>query len=195
MATKNKKSLLKTIIIAVFFAVIVLVYYFSLNHSVSNEKKSTNISEKEELMQYDMIADYPKTPRETVKLHCRYYKLLYNSELTDEEIVDLNKKMMKLYSSELLSYNTESVMVNSIKDDIKKVEDEGYSYKAFTLPETSQITRYEQNGVNMASMEVTVTVGTKEKTGYVYQQYVLVEEEGQWKIYGWGQAQSQSQKE
>ena len=195
MATKNKKTLLKTIIIAVFFAVIVLVYYFSLNHSASNEKKSNNISEKEELMQYDMIADYPKTPRETVKLHCRYYKLLYNSDLTDEEIVDLNKKMMKLYSSELLSYNTESVMVNSIKDDIKKVEEEGYSYKAFTLPETSQITRYEQNGVNMASMEVTVTVGTKEKTGYVYQQYVLVEEEGQWKIYGWGQSQSQPQKE
>ena len=41
----------------------------------------------------DFQDNYPKTVRETVKLHCRYMKLAYNNEFSKDELIDANKKI------------------------------------------------------------------------------------------------------
>jgi hypothetical protein len=98
--------------------------------------------------------------------------------------------MRELYSEELLSVNPEETAVQSMKANITKMSEEGYTYKSYTLPEDSQINYYTQNGVDMASMQVTLTMGTSEKTGYYYRKYVLVKENSRWKIYGWGEGET-----
>ena len=40
----------------------------------------------------------------------------------------------------------------------------------------------------MATLEVTITVQTEDSMGYLYEQYVLVDEGGQWKILAWGES-------
>ncbi|MBO5509585.1 MAG: nuclear transport factor 2 family protein [Lachnospiraceae bacterium] len=188
MAKKNKNSLIKTITLAVFFVSIILIYFHYIANVNKNVKREPNKDELEQLVHYDMINDYPKSARDVVKLHCRYSKLIYANELTDDELTMLCNCMRQLYAKELLQYNPANTAVQALKNDIKRMEEEEYKYKSYTLPEASQIQYYNQYGVDMATMEVTITMGTKDEVGYYYQQYVLVEEDGKWKILAWGES-------
>lgn len=189
MAKKKKSSMVKTIILACFFVAIILIYFNSLNNRTPQRRSKPNPTELEQLMEYDMVGEYPKTPRDLVKLHSRYYKLIYTSKIDDDDLAVLNRQMRKLYSAELQSYNPENSTLEALKKDLKKVDEKGYSYRYYTLPEASQIYYYTQNGVEMATMEVAVSIATKEGMANMYQQYVLVKEDDQWKIQGWGASQ------
>ena len=90
MSSQKKKrgSVIKSVTIAIFFVAIVLFYFQSLNNRATEDKAEKKKTEREYLTDYDMIGDYPKTPRDVVKLYCRYYKLFYSQKLDDEELED-----------------------------------------------------------------------------------------------------------
>jgi hypothetical protein len=189
--SKKNNSIIKTVTVVVFLAAIILIFFNIVSRRNASTKYKANKTELEELTSLDLETDYPNSARDVVKLHCRYSKLIYGNDLEDVDDATLSRisdKMRALYSEELLSYNPQENALQSMKDNIDKMSEEGYTYKAYTLPEDSQINYYTQNGVDMASMEVTITMGTKEKTGYYYRQYILVKENSRWKIYGWGEA-------
>lgn len=183
---KKETSTVKTIIIAIILVVIVLVFFNHLSNKSSIERTDKVATELELLSNYDMLAEYPKTPRDVVKLHSRYFKMFYGEPLTDDELVILNQQVRYLYSSELLMLNDENGNLKALKNNIEKMKEEDYTYKSYELPEPSQIIYYTQEGVEMATMEVTVTVDMGENMGYLYVQYVLVKENEQWKILAWG---------
>lgn len=191
MSSQKKKqgSVIKSVTIAIFFVAIVLFYFQSLNNRATEDKTEKKKTEIEYLTDYDMIGDYPKTPRDVVKLYCRYYKLFYSQKLDDDELRQLNSKLINIYSDELMKYNTETSMLAGLKKNIKKMRDEGYSYKAYLLPEASQIKTYTQDGKEMATMEVEITMDMKDSKGYIYEQFVLVKEADRWKILAWGDSE------
>ena len=119
--------------------------------------------------------------------------MFYGKTLTDDELVILNQQVRYLYSEELLSYNEENKNLNSLSESIDKMKDDGYVYKLCELPEPSQIDYYTQNGVEMASLEVRITLRVTEDDEksmvYSYVQYVLVKENDKWKIQAWGTSQ------
>ncbi|MDE6025065.1 MAG: hypothetical protein K2G45_06420 [Lachnospiraceae bacterium] len=177
---------MKGIIIAIFMVAIVLFYFNYLSNNSSKKKTERQLDELQQLCEYDMLGNYPKTPRDVVKMHCRYLKVFYGQDLNDDELYTLNQQVRNLYSSELLSYNSETDTLRNLKQNIEKMTDEGYVYKTYVLPEASQIKFYTQNGVEMATLEVEITVDVKKDKGYIYAQYVLVKENEQWKILAWG---------
>lgn len=184
---KKWKSTIKTVAIAVFFVAIFLIYFNSLGNKSSQPRSEKAKTEVEQLSSYDMLGNYPKTPRDVVKLHCRFFKIFYGEKLTDDELYILNQQVRYLYSSDLLALNNENANLINLKNSIEKMDEEGYLYKSFTLPEASQIKEYTQNGIEMATMEVTVTIDMEDTIGYLYVQYVLVKENDQWKIEAWGE--------
>ncbi|MBP3621361.1 MAG: hypothetical protein J6J16_06340 [Lachnospiraceae bacterium] len=187
---EENKSTLKMVILAIFFIVIILIYFNSLGNKSSEPRSEKAETEVEQLSNYDMVGNYPKTPRDVVKLHNRYLEMFYGEEsVSDDELYILNQQVRNLYSSELLALNNENTNLQNLDNSIDKMKKEGYIYKTYELPEASQIIYYTQNGVEMATMEVTVTVDMeKEKSmGYLYIQYVLVKENEQWKILAWGE--------
>lgn len=186
--SKKNNSIIKTVTVVVFFAALILIFFNIVSRRNASTKDKANKTEIEELTSLDIEENYPNSARDVVKLHCRYSKLIYGNEIDDETLGVISDKMRELYSTALLSFNPEDTAVQSMKDNIAKMKEEGYTYKAYTLPEDSQISYYTQNGVDMASMQVTITMGTKEDTGYYYRQYILVKENSRWKIYGWGEA-------
>lgn len=190
MLVKKKKenSLLKNLILAFFFVGIILVYFNHLSNNASRKRTTSEKTDIETLVEYDMQGNYPKTPRDVVKLHCRYMKLFYSKKLEDIEIKELNSKVIGLYSSELMRINTEETIYADLKANIKDMKKEGYVYLMYTLPEISQIKTYTKDGKNMATMEVEIALDTKEQKGYMYIQYVLVKENEQWKILAWGES-------
>ncbi len=186
---KNKKSSgIKTVVIAIFLVAIVLFYFNYLSNRSSIDRTPAEETELQQLMEHNMVGEYPKTPRDVVKLHCRYFKQFYGEELTDDELVVLNQQVRCLYSSDLLDVNPENDNLKALKKSIEASKDK-YIYKSYALPEASQIEYYTQNGVEMATLEVTITVETEDSMGYLYEQYVLVEENDQWKILAWGESQ------
>ncbi|MDD6401100.1 MAG: hypothetical protein PUG10_05770 [Lachnospiraceae bacterium] len=188
MKKKKENSLLKNLILAFFFVGIILVYFNHLSNNASRKRTTSEKTDIETLVEYDMQGNYPKTPRDVVKLHCRYMKLFYSKKLEDIEIKELNSKVIGLYSSELMRINTEETIYADLKANIKDMKKEGYVYLMYTLPEISQIKTYTKDGKNMATMEVEIALDTKEQKGYMYIQYVLVKENEQWKILAWGES-------
>ncbi len=186
---RSKGSNVKTIVVAVVLVGLVLFYFNHLSNKSSERRTEAVKTELELLMSYDMIGEYPKTPRDAVKLHCRYFEIFYSQDVKDEELVVLNQQVRKLYASELLAYNDENKNLTELKKNIEKTKDMGYEYRSYALPEASQIIYYTQDNVDMATLEVTVTMDTDEDLGYMFMQYVLVKENDQWKILAWGQSQ------
>ncbi|MBE5943703.1 MAG: hypothetical protein E7258_02170 [Lachnospiraceae bacterium] len=188
MEDNNKKetSSAKTLIIAIIMVIIVLFYFNHLSNKSSEKRTEKAETELELLSAYDMLGEYPKTPRDVVKLHCRYFKMFYGESLSDDELVILNEQVRYLYSSDLMMLNDENTNLKALKKNIEKMKKEGYTYKSYELPEASQIIYYTQDGVEMATLEVTVTVDMEDSMGYMYIQYVLVKEFDQWKIKAWG---------
>ncbi len=186
---KQKGAGIKGIVIAICMVVIVLFYFNYLSNNSSKKKTERQLNELQQLCEYDMQGNYPKTPRDVVKMHCRYFKVFYGQELNDDELYTLNQQVRNLYSSELLSYNSETDTLRNLKQNIKKMTEDGYVYKTYALPEASQIKHYTQNGVEMATLEVEITMDVKKDKGYIYAQYVLVKENEQWKILAWGDSQ------
>lgn len=190
MKQGKKRYNIKGIIIAVLLASLVLYYFNYLSNQSSKRKTASQKEELEQLMEYNMSLDYPNTPRDVAKLHNRYLKLFYGQSLNDDDLVVLNEKVRTLYCTELLAMNTETSTLNGLKQNIEDMDKQGLVYKSYTLPEASQVQYFTRDGKEMASLEVTVTVGSDDGVGYRYVKYILIKENNQWKIYGWGDAQT-----
>lgn len=189
MAKKSKSGIsIKSIVIAVLCIALILFYFNYLSNRSSKQKTQRQLDELAALSEHDMLNEYPKTPRDVVKMHCRFFKVFYGQSLTDDDLYTLNKQIRYLYAEELLNYNSEDAMLTSLKNNIEKTSKEKYKYKSYILPEASQVKTYTQNGQEMATMEVQIMVDTKDASGYVFMQYVLVKENGQWKILAWGES-------
>lgn len=189
MAGEKKESNVKTIVVAVFLVALVLFYFNHLSNKSADKRTEKQLSEVESLMNYDMINEYPKTPRDVVKLHNRFFKLYYGEKLSDDELVALNHKIRNIYCTQLLSINSEDKMLSDLKKNIEQLREKKIEYKSFELPEASQIKKYTEDGIEKATLEVAVTVSSDNQKGYMYVQYLLVKENEQWKIYGWGDSQ------
>lgn len=190
MKQDKKRYNIKGIIIAVLLIALVLYYFNYLSNQSSKRKTESEKAELEQLMEYNMSLDYPNTPRDVAKLHNRYFKLFYGQSLSDDELVVLNEKVRTLYSTELLAINAEITNLNGLKQNIKDMNEQGYVYKSYTLPEASQVQYFTRDGKEMASLEVAMTIGTKDGIGYRDVRYILIKENDQWKIYGWGDVQT-----
>ena len=130
MANKTQKSItVKSIIVAVFFVVLVLSYFNHLSNKSATRRSDAQKTEIQTLMDYDMEMEYPNTPRDVAKLHNRYFKLFYGQSLSDEELSSLNKKVRMLYCHDLLVANPEADSLLKLKNDIEAVKDAGYTYK------------------------------------------------------------------
>ena len=106
-------------IAAIIIVIGVIGFYFTMSNRMSGKQNVKNTSEIEKLLNYDFQDDYPKTVRETVKLHCRYMKMAYNNEFSKEELFDANKKMRELMDDELLAINSEDAQLKSLENDIQ----------------------------------------------------------------------------
>lgn len=190
MKQGKKRYNIKGIIIAILLVALVLYYFNYLSNQSSKRKTESEKAELEQLMEYNMSLDYPNTPRDVVKLHNRYFKLFYGQSLSDDQLVVLNEKVRTLYSTELLAINAEITNLNGLKQNIKDMNDKGYVYKSYTLPEASQVQKFTRDGKEMASLEVAMTIGTKDGIAYRDVRYILIKENDQWKIYGWGDVQT-----
>ena len=120
---KKKKGSLETVkfvVVAIFLVAVVLIYFNHLGNRSSKRKEEATKTETDELETYDFISNYPKTPRDVVKMHCRFFKLMYGDGVSDDDLVILNQQVRNLYSQEILAFNTENDNLVNLKKNIQK---------------------------------------------------------------------------
>lgn len=180
-------QIIRFVIIAVLAACVILAAYIRLTNQSKNSAKDAeeNMTEVEVLKQYDMQNDYPNTARDVVKLQCRYMKSIYNEPLEESELCELNERTRALYAEALLNENPESEQFENLKRDVEDFQSASKLYVNYTVDSENNVKYSEENGREYAIVYVTCGIKEGGTTNAVVEEYVLLKEEGKWKILGW----------
>lgn len=184
--TKKRVSI---VVLVMAVVLIVGMFAFVAYRTPKSVEDATQITEKDELMHKNIAADYPKTPREVLKLYNRYILLLYGSqgeELTDQEIQTLGQQMRELYDEELKSMNPEDTQKLSLVQELSAFRKAQKVMIQTNVCSSNEVEYIDINGDSGASVQVSYFVkeGNKEFTR-TYQKFLLrKDEQGEWKILG-----------
>lgn len=182
-----KKQKTNVFILRVVLIVLaVLAAYFVVNNRAKEGPNAEDGSEVDKLLNYDFTDQYPKTVKETVRLHCRYMKCAYNNEFTEEELKKANQQIRNLYDDELLDYNEESAQLASLKEDIQYYADNKQKIISYSFGEDSQIEYNTEKNIDYAKIKVTVLLRKDSSSAKGQEEYILRKNDnGEWKILGW----------
>lgn len=173
-------------IVIMLIVILGLAYYTYLNNNANNRQETSEETETEKLLNYDFESNYPKTVRETVKLHCRYLKSAYNNVFTEEELFTINRNVRELFDEELLKNNAEEDQFQRLKNEIQLYEENKQKFVSYSLAEASQVQYNTEDGVEYAKMKVTIVLKVDSSTMSGEEEYILrKDEQGRWKILGW----------
>lgn len=182
----KKRSVKGFTTIVLLVMIIGLAYFTYLNSTVNDRQEISERTETEKLLKYDFENDYPKTVRETVKLHCRYLKSAYNNAFTEEELFIVNQNTRQLFDEELLQHNAEDKQLQGLKDEIQLYADSKQKFASYSLAEASQVKYNTENDNEYAKIKVTISINKGSGVISEDEEYILRKDEnGRWKILGW----------
>ena len=152
-----------------------------------NGPKETELTEVQKIITKELETDYPKTPREVVKLYNRIVECYYSEEtdqkdISDEELKALSKQMLQLLDEEVLLANQEEEYYNFVLDEIKVFEVNDTYIVESTVCDSNdvQYVTDPNNGDKLAYVSTSYLMNSLEK---IYQKFILREDEkGKWKI-------------
>ena len=191
---KKKKSkdsqlgqMIRFIIILVLVAgVIIAVYLRMTNQSKNSAKKAEEYMPETEILKlYDLDGKYPKTARDVVKLHCRMLKCTYNEKLSDDDYAVLTSQMRNLFSDALLAQNDYDTQLEELKRTTKEFRSDGKIYISYTVDQEANIQYSTVDGVEYALVLMSCNIKQSAGTNALSQEYLLIKEDGKWKILGW----------
>lgn len=178
----------KYVIIAIAcISVICASFFFFMQGSQEDEK---NLTEIEKLVVRDLEKNYPKSPREVVKLYNRIVKCYYGSQTpTEKELRDLTDQMLCIMDDDLLLVNPRDEYFASVVGDINQYKRDKKQLVSTDVCSTNDV-KYitdDKNGEeekdNLAYVSASYFVNTDGKFSYTYQEFVLREDaDGRWKI-------------
>ncbi|MBQ4057802.1 MAG: hypothetical protein IJD40_02590 [Lachnospiraceae bacterium] len=185
-----KKGTKAFTLVVFIVALLALGLYIYVTNEAAGKQDVTPTSEKEILLNYDMVENYPKTVRETVKMHCRYLKYIYNEgfskDFTEDDLFVMNQRIRQLFDEELLEINSADEQLRNLKKEMDLYQTNKQKIVSYTLAEASQIEYNTDKGNEYAKMRVTIAMRIDGASFSVDEEYILRKDaDGKWKILGW----------
>ena len=108
------------IVIAVLVALGLGYYYYLANKDTGKDATdiAADTSEVSVLISKDIMANYPESPKDVVKLYARITKAYYDTSLTNEQIEALGKQARLMFDDELKNTQTDADFYEKLKEDI-----------------------------------------------------------------------------
>lgn len=184
--TKKRGGVILLILIAV---VIVGLFTAVAYRTPKSAEDTVELTELDELLNKNITAAYPATPREVMKLYNRYMVCLYGaegSELKDDEVRALGRKMREMYDEELLGANPEESHLLSLSQELATFRNDKKVMIQANVCDSNEVEFIDVDGASGALLEVSYFVkkGTKDFSR-TYQQFLLRKDSsGKWKILG-----------
>lgn len=192
-----KKKYTSTLIIVVMMVVAGVGYYYYLSNkapSVDATQQSVDNQELADLVSRDIENNYPKTPREVVKLYMRIAKQYYGSSVSEEQLEKLGRQARYLFDDELKSKQTEQEYINALKRDVSDYKNANRYISDFKLDSTSNINYQTLKDKKYASIDTVFYLRENYNLVYSYTKFTLRQDNfGNWKILYWELTQPDSQ--
>jgi hypothetical protein len=182
-AAKQKKGAVIGVI-ALCAIIVLTFYYYLVNHAPTKETQDQTMTETEKIIAYDLDADYPQTPRETVKLFARIMKALYDNP-EDREIEPLALKIRELYDEEFLDSNPQETYLSSLKSDISGWKESDRRITNYLLVNEDLEQEKELEGVKYSVNYVSYTIQENGKFTETWKVLLRQDKENKWRILGW----------
>ena len=184
--TKKRRGVIFLILVAVL---IVVAFALVAYCTPKTAEEATEVTEADTLMNLNIEGNYPATPREVMKLYNRYMLCLYgadSSELTDDEVRALGRKLREMFDDELLEENPEEVHLLSLSQEIAAFRTDEKVMIQANVCDSNEVDYIDVDGASGALLESSYFVkkGTKEFSR-TYQQFLLRKDKnGNWRILG-----------
>ena len=176
----------KTTIIVIAIACIVLIcggFYFALSNGEGGQEKE--LTEVEKLITKDLTNNYPKTPREVIKLYNRIMMSYYDEETTQEQLEDLVDQMMLLLDEEVLLVNDKDTYYASVLAEVALYAEKQRVILEANVCDSNEVKYVEDTDKDDEIAYVTSSYFVREKGEFYkdYQEHVLRKDaEGRWKL-------------
>lgn len=199
----------KGMIIVLLLAAGLLFYAYLSGKDGTDSEVTKEASEISKLFAKDLSTEYPKTPREVVKLYSRITVCFYAEECTDEELEKLADMSFALFDDELVDKNPREEYMEELKSVISEYAASERVITDYTVQSSNMIEKYTADGQEYAKVRVMYSMrdftrleedgggflqgcGKAKKKNNVYQYYTVYEDfllrkddNGQWKILVW----------
>ncbi|MCM1268567.1 MAG: hypothetical protein NC302_11745 [Bacteroidales bacterium] len=187
----KKSGIVKTVIIVVLLAAIVLTFFLYQSHR-SRQRQAQQADPVATVVQSVLMRDlehnYPPTPKEVLKYYAEITECFYNESYTDDELLLLANKIQELYDAELVANKTKEQYIEDLKTDITKMKQDGYSIASYEVSASTDVEYFTQDGYSCARLYCTFYLRQAGSTGRApsLERFLLrQDEDGHWKIMGW----------
>ena len=174
---------------------LVLGYFFYLSvRKGKDADEETQVGVVQEVLMRNLDKNYPPSPREILKYFGELTQCLYDEEYTEEEFSQLAMKVQELYDEELIANKTQEQYVEDLRWDIAQFKDQNTIVSSYSLPSSTDVEFFTQDGYSWARLYVEFTLRTGTHLNFANEIFLLRRDDnGHWKIYGWTLEADESQ--
>ncbi len=181
---------MKGIIILFFGGLCVLGIFFRMNNKKtpgSEEEKVAKITAVDEVLQRNLVTNYPNSPKEVVKYFAEITKCYYNEDLSEDgKLEEVADQMLKLYDDELVAYKTHMDYLFDLQSDINFYKENGYTISSYAPSASTDVFYFREDGFDWARLYCAFTIKSGQYRKTINEVFVLRKDENShWKIYGW----------
>ena len=180
------KNVVRTAILIICVAVIIVGYYFYLSRRGGTMREETAEgveSELSKVLAKDFSKEYPETPRSVVKWYNRIIMLYYDEETSDQDVERLCDQAMMLFDADLLQANPKEFYLANVRADITDYHSRGREIRQTSVQNSGDVEYKTIKDRDYAY--VIAYYFTKEGSNYTrtYQKFALRKDDaGKWKI-------------
>ncbi|MCR4605845.1 MAG: hypothetical protein K5639_07615 [Eubacterium sp.] len=192
VAKKRKSIITFSFVICILAVAAVGGYYQFMKRQQMQSEVKAPTTEVEKLIAKDLEVGYPETPTEVMKLWGRLNQCIYNSKLDDEEFDALFAQLRTLYSKELLEQNEEKSHHDKLEDEVEKFKDDKKKILSYNADTGKSVEYKTIQGKDCAYLKIKYFMNTgKRAYSSVFQDFIMVDEDGKWKILGFKNEEEQ----
>ncbi len=192
MSGKGKKNIIKTVIIMIIVAAVLIGGYvfMTMQRGKETERSLETETAKEMTAVQKIIAEapykeYPATPVQVVKYYNEITKCFYNEKYSDQELTSLSMISRTLFDKELKDQQSDVDYLVALQADIEVFKASNITIYDSVVSPSTEVEYFTHDGYDCARLYSTYTL----KSGTVYQStkevYILRKDEnGRWKILG-----------
>ena len=157
---------------------------------VTQNEASKSVEAKIDEIDKKIENNYPEKVKEIVEIHNELMAIAYKYPMNEEEVKKYVSTVRKLYSLEFLEINPEAAQIEALDKERQSMSEENMELIASNIDE---VYIAQDNEGEEVSAEVNVLHVTNQ--GSLERTYLLIKEEGLWKINGWETAKPQENEE
>lgn len=187
MKGKSSRSGIKVFVVGLILIGLILGYFFYLSvRKGKDTDKDTQVGAVQEVLMRNLDKNYPPSPREVLKYFGELTQCFYSEEYTEEEFYQLAMKVQELYDDELIANKTQEQYVEDLRWDIAQFKDQNTVVSSYSLPSSTDVNFFTQDGYSWARLYVEFTLRTGTHLNLANEIFLLRRDDnGHWKIYGW----------